>query len=187
MSVHNSTPFKYQWARYIARKSLEDDLAAVKNRIRNALDANKSSGILNEELTNENTSIAHLLKVMEPATGSGTVPAEQGKIKVGIVGAGVAGLFTAMLLDWLNEKVKGLSISYDIFEAAGEDRLGGRLYTHEFSKKDHDYYDVGAMRFPDNAVMKRSVYLFDLGCFSLNKRCKRVHNTDDFFKDVPAF
>ena len=87
---------------------------------------------------------------------------ERGKLDIGIVGAGVAGLFSAMVFDWLNEhpELKGkLKINYDILEAAGEERLGGRLYTHKFSEGDpaktHDYYDVGAMRFPNNDIMKR--------------------------------
>ncbi|KAJ0152866.1 Uncharacterized protein HZ326_4761 [Fusarium oxysporum f. sp. albedinis] len=46
---------------------------------------------------------------------------------------------------------------YDIHEAAGPDRVGGRLFTYNFGgqRDTHDYYDVGAMRFPDNPVMKR--------------------------------
>lgn len=103
-----------------------------------------------------------------------TIPPE---IKVCIIGAGAAGLFTAMILDWLKEKGKRrklpeLNISYDILEANSEDRLGGRLYTYKFppttvytsgqrKKKytpgDYDYYDVGAMRFPDIPIMKRLV------------------------------
>lgn len=90
------------------------------------------------------------------------------KMKVCIVGAGAAGLFTAMIFDWLEEKGKSkelpmLNICYDIFEANGEERLGGRLYTYKFPSTkgyepgDHDYYDVGAMRFPENPIMKRSV------------------------------
>jgi len=88
--------------------------------------------------------------------------------KVAIIGAGAAGLFTAMILDYLNNdetlKEKGFNVSYEIFEAAGEDRLGGRLFTYNFVPQDpknpagpHDYYDVGAMRFPDNKVMTRFV------------------------------
>ncbi len=53
-------------------------------------------------------------------------------------------------------------------ESLQKDRIGGRLFTHTF---DHEqkpnpenpnlpktlYYDVGAMRFPDIAIMKRYV------------------------------
>jgi hypothetical protein len=62
-------------------------------------------------------------------------------------------------------------VSYDIFEAADRDRIGGRLFTYNFIAQDarnppgqHDYYDVGAMRFPQNKVMTR--YDFALLKFS---------------------
>ena len=56
-----------------------------------------------------------------------------------------------MILDKLN--IPGLS--YEILE--GNTRFGGRVYTHRFSDKKHDYYDVGAMRFPDIPIMKKYV------------------------------
>lgn len=59
---------------------------------------------------------------------------------VGILGAGVGGLYTALILDSLN-------IKYEILEAS--DRTGGRILTHNFPNgREYDYYDVGAMRFP---------------------------------------
>lgn len=69
--------------------------------------------------------------------------------KVCIVGAGIAGLYSAMILDHL-------SIPYDILEAAP--RPGGRILTHYFSTKKHDYYDIGAMRFPNVPPMERYVH-----------------------------
>ena len=54
--------------------------------------------------------------------------------KVCIVGAGMAGLYAALILDHLG-------VPYDILEAA--DRPGGRVLTHYFSTRKHDYYDVG--------------------------------------------
>ncbi|KAM0350645.1 hypothetical protein ACHAPU_003131 [Fusarium lateritium] len=87
-------------------------------------------------------------------------------IKMGIIGAGAAGLFTGLVLDYLNVQLKGqaipLKFEYDIHEAAGPDRVGGRLFTYNFGgrRDSHDYYDVGAMRFPDNPVMKRTFDLF---------------------------
>ena len=86
--------------------------------------------------------------------------------KVAIIGAGAAGLFTAMILDYLNKhpdlKKLGFGVSYEIIEAAGKDRIGGRLFTYNFVPQGtrnpagpHDYYDVGAMRFPENKVMTR--------------------------------
>lgn len=146
--------YKYQWAREVARRTLEDDLAALKGRIQILDDKNKLA------LTGDE-SVAKLAVATEKLTGSGFIPPQQGKFKICIVGAGVAGLFTAMVFDWLNENPKlkalGLEIEYDIVEAAGKERLGGRLYTHHFSDKEHDYYDVGAMRFPNNKIMKRQV------------------------------
>ncbi|KAF5589322.1 amino-acid oxidase [Fusarium pseudoanthophilum] len=87
-------------------------------------------------------------------------------IKIGVIGAGAAGLFTGLVLDYLNSELKNgsipLSFEYDIHEAAGPDRVGGRLFTYNFGgqRDTHDYYDVGAMRFPDNPVMKRTFELF---------------------------
>lgn len=73
------------------------------------------------------------------------------KPHVGIIGAGMAGLYTAMIL-------KSLEISYEIIEAS--DRIGGRVYTHRFTDDPGDYYDVGAMRFPDNPIMAKTFDLF---------------------------
>lgn len=100
-----------------------------------------------------------------PELVMGPSPQSPSKLKVGIIGAGCAGLFTAMTIDWLNEKVSGLDISYEILEAASKDRLGGRLYTHRFPGTakhpagPHDYYDVGAMRFPKIRIMDRYWHL----------------------------
>ncbi|KAI6143742.1 hypothetical protein BKA82DRAFT_2424013 [Pisolithus tinctorius] len=77
--------------------------------------------------------------------------------KVGILGAGVGGLYTALILDSLN-------IDYEILEAS--DRVGGRLLTYKFpGGQKYDYYDAGAMRYPlpkkdeqgqyKNGIMKR--------------------------------
>ncbi|KAH7303409.1 hypothetical protein B0I35DRAFT_472320 [Stachybotrys elegans] len=105
----------------------------------------------------------------------GLIPAQHGNFKVGIIGAGVAGLFTALVLDAINDA---------ILEAAGEDRFGGRLYTHRFSEEDvHDYYDVGAMRFPDNGIMESDPAVLvpyyikpDNGCPTYFNGVKKVGN-----------
>lgn len=78
------------------------------------------------------------------------------KGKICIVGAGVAGLLTAMML-----KIGGI-YNFDVVEAS--DRVGGRLYTHWFSDKEnpdsaHDYYDIGAMRIPEIKTMQSYVVL----------------------------
>ena len=63
-----------------------------------------------------------------------------------------------MILDYLNVRFQ-INVKYEILESNGEDRLGGRLFTYYFKNAegfgDHDYYDVGAMRFPDISTMKR--------------------------------
>lgn len=86
------------------------------------------------------------------------------KYKVGIIGAGCAGLFTGLVFDHLKD-FYGLDVEYEILESNKEERLGGRLYTHYFNNPKnhpHDYYDVGAMRFPHSKVMSRWVNI--LGC-----------------------
>lgn len=80
-----------------------------------------------------------------------TMEQDQSLFHVGIIGAGVAGLYTAMIL-------KSLDIPYEILEASN--RIGGRIYTHRFSNDPGDYYDVGAMRFPDTPIMDRTFRLF---------------------------
>jgi hypothetical protein len=83
-------------------------------------------------------------------------PGSQGPMKVCIVGAGVAGLYIAMILEDL--AIPGLT--FDILEA--DSRTGGRIFTHHFSPTKHDYYDVGAMRFPVIPSMQRTFDLFNM-------------------------
>ncbi|KAL6710995.1 hypothetical protein ACN47E_006870 [Coniothyrium glycines] len=80
-------------------------------------------------------------------------------VKIGIVGGGMAGLYAAHIL-------QTLQVDYEVLEA-NKDRLGGRIYTHYFSepppgsdKPNHDYYDIGAMRFPNSPIMARTFDLF---------------------------
>ncbi|KIK68736.1 hypothetical protein GYMLUDRAFT_256401 [Collybiopsis luxurians FD-317 M1] len=77
------------------------------------------------------------------------------KEPVGILGAGSAGLYTALILD-------DLGIPFQIIEA--RDRVGGRLYTHTFPNQTgapYNYFDVGAMRFPQIKSMNRVFHLFN--------------------------
>jgi hypothetical protein len=85
-------------------------------------------------------------------------PLVRERTRVAIIGAGVAGLRTAMLLERLN-------VPYKIFEA--NDGPGGRLFTYRFPSSPvtsppgkHDYYEVGGMRFPDNIANKPTFDLF---------------------------
>ncbi|KAL8787446.1 MAG: hypothetical protein Q9213_002223 [Squamulea squamosa] len=72
--------------------------------------------------------------------------------KIYIVGGGVSGLYAGLILDHLG-------VAYDILEASP--RPGGRILTHYFSTRKHDYYDIGAMRFPNAPPMERQ-QTFDL-------------------------
>lgn len=77
-------------------------------------------------------------------------------------GSGYGGL-TPTLEDFYEKHVATgdipnmLFFKYQILESVGQERVGGRLFTYEFNgpRSPHDYYDVGAMRFPKNPVMTR--------------------------------
>ncbi|KAI0840792.1 L-amino acid oxidase [Hypoxylon sp. FL0890] len=97
--------------------------------------------------------------------------------KVCIVGAGIAGLYIAMILDSLEVP----NLTYDILET--NSRVGGRVYTHHFSKKLHDYYDIGAMRYPNIPIMKRTFDLFNLTEMSLIPYYLSDPKTLDLFND----
>jgi len=76
------------------------------------------------------------------------------QLPVGILGGGPGGLYTALILD-------DLGIPYRILEA--QDDVGGRLFTYKFRNDTgapYNYYDVGAMRFPQITSMQRVFHLF---------------------------
>ncbi|KXH35196.1 flavin containing amine oxidoreductase [Colletotrichum simmondsii] len=169
--------YKYIWAEFVAQWKLENDLEASKNGYADLIDTNS--------LKPEAETVSGLAETLKPVTGGGVIPQKPGHFNVGIVGAGTAGLFTALAIDWINDtiaKEKGpehLKITYEILEASDEERFGGRLYTHRFSKDGvHDYYDVGAMRFPDNAVMERTFSLFKMLDIKKGELGDRTHNDD---------
>ena len=60
--------------------------------------------------------------------------------KLGIIGAGMSGLYAGLLL-------KKQNIPFHIFEAR-KDRVGGRVYTYRFSQEQNQYFEAGAMRLP---------------------------------------
>ncbi|CAG7850867.1 Putative bifunctional amine oxidase DDB_G0291301 Includes: RecName: Full=Putative sarcosine oxidase; Short=PSO; Includes: RecName: Full=Putative L-amino-acid oxidase [Serendipita indica DSM 11827] len=97
-----------------------------------------------------------------PSAMKAAAPAEKVRrpIKIGILGAGAAGMYAAMIIDSL----KSPDFTYEILEANPE-RVGGRLYTHHFSDGPNDYFDVGAMRYPYIPFMYHTFYLLehDLG------------------------
>lgn len=71
-------------------------------------------------------------------------------LNVGIVGGGIAGLYTALLLQREGHRVH-------IFE--GTERIGGRVHTHYFTPDADQYYEAGAMRIPE---IKFQEIFFDL-------------------------
>ncbi|KAI0263267.1 hypothetical protein BC834DRAFT_325985 [Gloeopeniophorella convolvens] len=80
-------------------------------------------------------------------------------LSIGIVGGGMAGLYSALLLQTAGHKVH-------IFE--GTDRVGGRVHTHYFNDEGNQYFEAGAMRIPHsphhNVVFQLVKYL---RCFDL--------------------
>ena len=102
----------------------------------------------------------HLDKLSEEtATFMPILPPEVAKeqkehLRVGIVGGGMAGLYSAMLLKEL-ELLPNVSVK--IFAAT--ERVGGRVYTHRFSEEEYQYFEAGAMRLPEVSWQKP---VFDL-------------------------
>ncbi|KAK4449750.1 putative L-amino-acid oxidase precursor [Podospora aff. communis PSN243] len=156
-----TTPsIKARWAQRLVREKLAAELNAIQER--RPLGAGHP--------TDDHAFLPHLgqtgrftwdnLPPDHPRLGDGRDGALHGDYpprKVCIVGAGVAGLYIAMLLDSLNIP----NLTYDILEA-NPDRVGGRCYTYRFSDDPHDYYDIGAMRYPDIPTMQRTFDLFKL-------------------------
>lgn len=67
-------------------------------------------------------------------------PGEFKGVKIGIIGAGLAGLSTAF-------ELRKLGADITIFDAS-EDRIGGRVYTYYFDKERKYYGEMGAVRIP---------------------------------------
>ncbi|KAI0320030.1 hypothetical protein OF83DRAFT_680713 [Amylostereum chailletii] len=63
-------------------------------------------------------------------------------LNIAIVGGGISGLYSALLLHREGHCVR-------IFE--GTDRVGGRVYTHYFTTQDDQYFEAGAMRIPNSS------------------------------------
>ena len=63
------------------------------------------------------------------------------KFSVGIVGGGMSGLYSAILLQ---QHFPGVEVK--IFDAS--DRVGGSVYTYRFSSEPNQYFEAGAMRIP---------------------------------------
>ena len=65
----------------------------------------------------------------------------ENSLNIGIIGGGMAGLYSALLLQ---KYIPGVKVK--IFEA--NNRVGGRVYTHKFSSEPYQYFEAGAMRLP---------------------------------------
>lgn len=87
------------------------------------------------------TAVQNILSGQHPSespTKLPVLPRVSENLPVCIIGAGVAGLYTAMIL-------QDLGIPYDLLEAGN--RVGGRLFTHKFKAgKEYDYF-VSAIGF----------------------------------------
>lgn len=68
-------------------------------------------------------------------------------LNIGIVGAGIAGLYSALLLQ-REAKERSKNIRFKIFEV--NDRVGGRIYTYKFNEDENQYFEAGAMRIPES-------------------------------------
>ncbi|KAF8465990.1 hypothetical protein BDZ91DRAFT_783145 [Kalaharituber pfeilii] len=66
-----------------------------------------------------------------------------GMPKIGIVGAGMAGLYAAF-------ELRRREIDYHIYEL--DSRVGGRILTRRFTGDAHQYYEAGAMRIPQTTL-----------------------------------
>ncbi|KAI9740310.1 MAG: hypothetical protein M1834_004888 [Cirrosporium novae-zelandiae] len=72
---------------------------------------------------------------------------------IGVIGGGMAGLYASLILEYLG-------LTHEVIEAS--QRPGGRVWSHHFTKKDGDYYEVGAMLFPHIPIMSRTFRLLEL-------------------------
>ena len=111
-------------------------------------------------------------------------PSEANSDNAYIVGA--SGLYTALIL-------LDLGIPFKIIEA--RDRVGGRLFTHTFESdlgKPYNYYDVGAMRFPEHISMRRLFHLFQYpplneGDLQLHAKLRPYHFSDKNGNDLRSY
>lgn len=110
------------------------------------------------------------IPILTPTDGTlGKAPED---LLVGIIGAGPAGLYAAMILD-------DLGIKYEILE--GFNRPGGRILTHHFQRKPWSYFDIGAMRYPDIPIMWRVFNLFRERLKIGDKFIPYIMNSDNQF------
>lgn len=138
-----ATTLRARYARRVVREVLFRELKAAIERNDGALYRTPQLGLY------PGLSPLHLPPDLSKLQGRLGGPAAESlpPLKVCIVGAGVSGLYIAMILDDL--AIPGLT--YEIIESA--EISGGRIKTHNFNAT--DYYDIGAMRFPQIPSMQR--------------------------------
>ena len=129
------SPYKATFAKYLVRSLILKEIAKVPVA----------------KLSEDHVDRSSAVNSAYPKPSAKPLNVDPKELKVGIIGAGIAGLYTAYILEFLD-------IPYEILEVS--DRIGGRIYTHYFSepneeKPKHMYYDIGAMRFPDTPIMWR--------------------------------
>ncbi|ETS85835.1 hypothetical protein PFICI_03860 [Pestalotiopsis fici W106-1] len=144
--------FRSQWASRLVKKNLLEDLPRLLEKVKQEHGHHAGLAFISEA-TDFLLRPSVSQSILDTAFAKSNKPLL--KHRICIVGAGVTGLFIAMLLDSLN--IPGLE--YDILEAS--DKTGGRIRTHYFSDEPHDYYDIGAMRFPDIVAMRTTFQLFE--------------------------
>lgn len=134
------------WARRLIRTTINDELlnaqsrAGITDRPDSIANFSSTPPIVYGNLTNPLSSLPAISKNSKK---------ELGPLKVCIIGAGISGLYIALLLDSLNDP----DVSYEMLEASTQ--AGRRVQTHRFSGQTHGYCDTGAMRFPDIPLMRR--------------------------------
>ena len=96
-------------------------------------------------------------------------------LSVGVIGGGIAGLYSALLLQ---NYVPGVKVK--LFEASN--RVGGRIYTYKFSSDPHQYFEAGAMRIPTGNNQASVFQLIDY----LNKIKKGSLEVVDYHNACPS-
>ncbi|RYP76696.1 hypothetical protein DL771_001618 [Monosporascus sp. 5C6A] len=75
------------------------------------------------------------------------VKSEPFSFNIGVVGGGMAGLYASLLLE-------DLGLQHEVIEASS--KPGGRVRSHHFTPSNGDYFEVGAMLFPEIPIMSRT-------------------------------
>lgn len=136
------TPVRSLWARRITRLRVLNDIADAQQKLkRSELNCPLEFASTLSDADSQRLPRPPISLLDRPDCGP-TSP-----INIGIVGAGISGLYLAMLLDELQIPF----LTYDILESS--ERTGGRVFTYRFGGNTKDYYDVGAMRFPNASTV----------------------------------